>query len=140
MVDAVQKFKQLARLCLHMVTSERDEVMRMMKMFRTDLVIVISGRGRPPTIVEDCVGRAIHAEYWVNQNREEMTKFFKTKKEEMAKEKQNPEGQSKGPSGNPCQGNKHQVQYNNKRKENFNSENQKGQLQKKNNAGQVNTF
>ena len=42
-VDAVQNFKQLARLCPHMVTSEREEVRRMMKMFRTDLAVVISG-------------------------------------------------------------------------------------------------
>ncbi|XP_024018880.1 uncharacterized protein LOC112090859 [Morus notabilis] len=98
-VDAVQKFKQLARLCPHMVTSEREEV---------------------------------------NQNREERAKFFQAKKEEKAKGKQNPETQSKGPNSNPSQGNKQQGQGQNKRKGNFNPGNQKGQPQKKNNAGQVN--
>ncbi|XP_024028001.1 uncharacterized protein LOC112093555 [Morus notabilis] len=137
-VDAVQKFKQLARLCPHMVTSEREEVRRMMKMFRTDLAVVISGGGRPLATVEDCVGRAIRTEYWVNQNREERAKFFQAKKEERAKGKQNPETQSKGPNSNPGQGNKQQGQGQNKRKGNFNPGNQKGQSQKKNNAGQVN--
>jgi len=121
-----------------MVTPEREEVRRMMKMFRTDLAVVISGGGRPPVTVEDCVGRAIRAEYWVNQNREERAKFFQAKKEERAKGKQNPETQSKGPNSNPGQGNKQQGQGQNKRKGNFNPGNQKGQPQKKNNAGQVN--
>lgn len=110
----------------------------MMKMFRTDLAVVISGGGRSPVTVEDFVGRAIHAEYWVNQNREERAKFFQAKKEERAKGKQNPETQSKGPNSNPSQGNKQQGQGQNKRKGNFNLGNQKGQPQKKNNAGQVN--
>ena len=107
-------------------------------MFKTDLAVVISGGGRPPTTVEDCVGRAIRAEYWVNQNREERAKFFKAKKEERAKGKQNPEAQSKGQGSNPGQSNKQYSHVSNKRKWNRHAENQKGQPQKKISSGSGN--
>ncbi|GMN26876.1 hypothetical protein TIFTF001_046097 [Ficus carica] len=40
--EAVKKFEQLARLCPHLISSERDKVRRMMRMFRSDLAVVIS--------------------------------------------------------------------------------------------------
>ncbi|GMN34272.1 hypothetical protein TIFTF001_048342 [Ficus carica] len=61
--EAVQKFEQLA--------------------------LVINSLPYPPTTVADCVSRAIRAEYWVGQNREQRAKFFKEKKEEKAQAKQN---------------------------------------------------
>lgn len=63
MIEAVQKFKQLARLCPHMVKSDREEVQRMMKMLRTDLAIVVSSSEKPPTTVEDYISRAVRVEY-----------------------------------------------------------------------------
>ncbi|GMN74873.1 hypothetical protein TIFTF001_054469 [Ficus carica] len=61
----------------------------MMRMFRSDLAVVINSGPYPPTTVTDCVSRAIRAEYWVGQNREQRAKFFKDKKEEKAQAKQN---------------------------------------------------
>lgn len=63
MIEAVQKFKQLARLCPHMVKFDREEVQRMMKMLRTDLAIVVSNSEKPPTTVEDYISRAVRVEY-----------------------------------------------------------------------------
>ncbi|GMN33781.1 hypothetical protein TIFTF001_041958 [Ficus carica] len=57
----------------------------MMKMFRSDLVVVISSGPYPPTTVAECVSRAIRAEYWVGRNKEQRAKFFKVKKEEKLK-------------------------------------------------------
>ncbi|GMN35317.1 hypothetical protein TIFTF001_048444 [Ficus carica] len=37
-MEAVQKFEQLARLCPELVPTEREKVRRMMKMFRTDIL------------------------------------------------------------------------------------------------------
>ncbi|GMN35242.1 hypothetical protein TIFTF001_048433 [Ficus carica] len=37
--EAVKKFEQLARLCPHLISSERDKVRRMMRMFRPDLAV-----------------------------------------------------------------------------------------------------
>ncbi|GMN63837.1 hypothetical protein TIFTF001_032907 [Ficus carica] len=98
--DFVDEFKEkyfnteLARLCPHLISSERDKVRRMMRMFRSDLAVVISSGPYPPITVAECVSRAIRAEYWVGQNREQRAKFFKDKKEENAQTKQN---QTKGP-------------------------------------------
>ncbi|GMN67957.1 hypothetical protein TIFTF001_037013 [Ficus carica] len=61
----------------------------MMRMFRSDLAVVINSGPYPPTTIVDCVSRAIRAEYWVGQNREQRAKFFKDKKEEKAQAKQN---------------------------------------------------
>ncbi|GMN33286.1 hypothetical protein TIFTF001_044779 [Ficus carica] len=105
--DAVQKFEQLARLCPHVFSSERDKVRKMMKMFRSDLAVVINSGPYPPTTVADCVSRAVRAEYWVGQNREQRAKFYQEKREEKAQVKQNQakQGQTSqqkgqgGPSG-----------------------------------------
>ena len=62
-MEAVKKFEQLARLCLELVPSEIEKVRRMMKMFRTDIAEQVSVGSSPPTLVSDCVSRAIRAEY-----------------------------------------------------------------------------
>ncbi|GMN23867.1 hypothetical protein TIFTF001_047595 [Ficus carica] len=87
--EAVKKFEQLARLCPHLISSERDKVRRMMRMFRSDLEVVISSGPHPPLTVAECVSRAIRAEYWVGQNKEQRAKFFKEKREEKAQAKKN---------------------------------------------------
>ncbi|GMN70356.1 hypothetical protein TIFTF001_039401 [Ficus carica] len=105
--EAVQKFEQLARLCPHIFSSERDKVRKMTKMFRADLAVVINSGQYPPTTVADCVSRAVRAEYWVGQNREQRAKFYQEKREEKAQFKQNQvkQGQTSqqkgqgGPSG-----------------------------------------
>ena len=61
--EAVKKFEQLARLYPHLISSERDKVRKMMRMFRPDLAVVISSGPYPPTTVADCVSRVIRAEY-----------------------------------------------------------------------------
>ncbi|GMN65199.1 hypothetical protein TIFTF001_034261 [Ficus carica] len=66
--EAVKKFKQLARLCPHLISFERDKVRRMMMMFHSDLEVVISSGPYPLTIVAECVSQAIRAEYWVTKN------------------------------------------------------------------------
>ncbi|GMN72167.1 hypothetical protein TIFTF001_052802, partial [Ficus carica] len=103
--EAVQKFEQLARLCPHVFSSERDKVRKMTKMFRADLAVVINSGQYPPTTVADCVSRAVRAEYWVGQNREQRAKFYQEKREERAQFKQNQvkqgqTSQQKGRQGN----------------------------------------
>ncbi|GMN58691.1 hypothetical protein TIFTF001_027797 [Ficus carica] len=79
----------------------------MMRMFRPDLAVVISSGPHPPLTVAECVSRAIRAEYWVGQNKEQRAKFFQGKREEKAQAKQNQakQGQTSqkkgqgGPSG-----------------------------------------
>ncbi|GMN65050.1 hypothetical protein TIFTF001_034114 [Ficus carica] len=87
--EAVKKFEQLARLYPHLISSERDKVRRMMRMFCSDLAVVISSGPHPPLTVAECVSRAIQAEYWVGQNKEQRAKFFKEKREEKTQAKQN---------------------------------------------------
>ncbi|GMN19907.1 hypothetical protein TIFTF001_045256 [Ficus carica] len=69
-MEAVKKFEQLARLCPELVPSETEKVRRMMKMFRTYIYKQVSAGSSPPTLVSDCVSRAIRAEYWINQDKE----------------------------------------------------------------------
>ncbi|GMN70316.1 hypothetical protein TIFTF001_039360 [Ficus carica] len=45
-------------------------------------------RGVTPTLVSDCISRAIRAEYWINQDKEARAYIFKAKKEERAAERQ----------------------------------------------------
>ncbi|GMN19638.1 hypothetical protein TIFTF001_045216 [Ficus carica] len=87
--EAVKKFEQLARLCPHLISSKKDKVRRMMRMFRLDLAVVISSGPHPPLTVAECLSRAIRAEYWVGQNKEQRAKFFREKREEKAQAKQN---------------------------------------------------
>ncbi|GMN21387.1 hypothetical protein TIFTF001_048870 [Ficus carica] len=62
-LEAVNKFEQLARLCPELVPNEKEKVRRMMKMFRTDIAKQISAGSSPPTLVADCISRAMRAEY-----------------------------------------------------------------------------
>ncbi|GMN26062.1 hypothetical protein TIFTF001_051488 [Ficus carica] len=60
----------------------------MMKMFRTDIAKQVSAGDNLPTLVSDCVSRAIRAEYWINRDKEARAQIFKAQKEEKAVVKQ----------------------------------------------------
>ena len=64
--EAVRKFDQLARLCLTLVQTEEDRVTRLLEVFRPELTTLIETGERPPTIMADCVSRALRAKYRVN--------------------------------------------------------------------------
>ncbi|GMN31129.1 hypothetical protein TIFTF001_041545 [Ficus carica] len=83
-MEAVQKFEQLARMCPELVQTEKEKVRRMMKMFRTDIAKQVSAGDNLPTLVFDCVSRAIRAEYWINRDKEARAQIFKAQKEEKA--------------------------------------------------------
>ncbi|GMN29211.1 hypothetical protein TIFTF001_044327 [Ficus carica] len=107
-MEAVKKFEQLARLCSELVPSETEKVRRMMKMFRTDIAKQVNAGSSPPTLVSDCVSRAIRVEYWINQDKEARAQIFKAKKEEKAvvkpmQPRQNSESYPKGQISNPAQ-------------------------------------
>ncbi|GMN20606.1 hypothetical protein TIFTF001_043126 [Ficus carica] len=138
--EAVKKFEQLARLCPHLISSKRDKVRRMMRMFCSDLAVVISSGPHPPLTVAECVSRAIRAEYWVGQNKEQRAKFFKEKREEKAQAKQNQArpgqtSQQKGQGGPSGQNNINKQYGNNQQKRKWNAGGQGNQQnfpQKKN--------
>ncbi|GMN65136.1 hypothetical protein TIFTF001_034208 [Ficus carica] len=81
--DFVKEFR-LARLCPELIRNETEKVRRMMKMFRIDIAKQVSAGSSPPTLVSDCISRAIRAEYWINQDREARAQIFKAKKEDKA--------------------------------------------------------
>ena len=107
-MEAVEKFEQLARLCPNLVPDEEEKVRLMMKMFRADIAMQVSAGHSSPTTVSDCIGRAVRAEYWINRNKEARAQFFKAKKEEKAAAKvnqprQGAEANSKGQNNNSGQ-------------------------------------
>ncbi|GMN58708.1 hypothetical protein TIFTF001_027820 [Ficus carica] len=112
----------------------------MMRMFRSDLAVVISSGPHPPLTVAECVSRAIRAEYWVGQNKEQRAKFFKEKREEKAQAKQNQArpgqtSQQKGQGGPSGQNNNNKQYGNNQQKRKWNAGgqgNQQNFSQKKN--------
>ncbi|GMN33054.1 hypothetical protein TIFTF001_048241, partial [Ficus carica] len=138
-MEAVKKFEQLARLCSELVPNEKEKVRRMMKIFRTDISKQVSAGSSPPTLVSDCVSRAIRAEYWINQDKEARAQIFKARKEEKAGSKQvqprqGTEDTSKGQTSNPAQGSKQFGK--NKRRGNFTGQGpQRNYPQKRNNRG-----
>ncbi|GMN61809.1 hypothetical protein TIFTF001_030897 [Ficus carica] len=138
-MEAVKKFEQFARLCPELVPNETEKVRRMMKMFRTDIAKQVSAGSSPPTLVSDCVSRAIRAEYWINQDKEARAQIFKAKKEEKAVSKQvqprqGTEETAKGQTSNPAQSSKQSGR--NKRKGNFTGQwQQRNYPQKSNNRG-----
>ncbi|GMN70246.1 hypothetical protein TIFTF001_039289 [Ficus carica] len=79
-MEAVKKFEQLARLCPELVPNEKEKVRRMMKMFRTDISKQVSAGSSPPTLVFNCISRAIRAEYWINQDKEARAQILKREK------------------------------------------------------------
>ncbi|GMN33941.1 hypothetical protein TIFTF001_046757 [Ficus carica] len=120
-MEAINKFEQLARLCPELVPSETEKVRLMMKIFRSDIAKQVSAGDSPPTRVSDCISRAIRVEYWINRDKEERSQFFKAKKEEKATGKQtqprqNFEMNQKGQPRSFAQGSKQFGR--NKRKEN----------------------
>ncbi|GMN27046.1 hypothetical protein TIFTF001_050449 [Ficus carica] len=126
-MEAINKFEQLARLCLELVPSETEKVRLMMKMFRSDIAKQVSAGESPPTRVSDCISRAIRAEYWNNRDKKERAQFFKARKEKKAMGKQtqprqNFELNQKGQPRNFAQGSKQFGR--NKRKENSSGQSQ----------------
>ncbi|GMN34006.1 hypothetical protein TIFTF001_046764 [Ficus carica] len=120
-MEAVKKFEQLARLCPELVPNETEKVRMMMKMFRTDIAKQVSAGSSPPTLVSDCVSRAIRAEYWINRDKEARAQIFKAKKEKGAvvkqvQPRQSSETNQKGQPSSVSQGSKQFGR--NKRKEN----------------------
>ncbi|GMN57665.1 hypothetical protein TIFTF001_026767 [Ficus carica] len=139
-MEAVKKFEQLARLCPELVPSETEKVRRMMKMFWTDISKQVSVGSSPPTLVSDCVSRAIRAEYWINQDKDAGAQIFKARKEEKAVVKQIQPRQIAEPfpkdqNNNPAQSFKQFGR--NKRKGNFTGQGQqqRNYPQKRNNRG-----
>ncbi|GMN21605.1 hypothetical protein TIFTF001_040066 [Ficus carica] len=99
----------------------------------------VSAGSSPPTLVSDCVSRAIRAEYWINWDKEARAQIFKARKEEKAVAKptqprQNAEPNQKGQTSSPAQSSK---QFDrNKRKGNFTGQGQQRNFpQKRNNRG-----
>ncbi|GMN69674.1 hypothetical protein TIFTF001_038717 [Ficus carica] len=138
-LEAVKKFEQLARLCPELIPNETTQVRRMMKMFRTDIAKQVSAGSSPPTLVSDCISRAIRAEYWINQDKEARAQIFKAKKEEKAvvkqlQPRQNQEMYPKGQTNNSGQNSKQFGK--NKIKGNATGQSQQRNYpQKKNNRG-----
>ncbi|GMN20944.1 hypothetical protein TIFTF001_047200 [Ficus carica] len=71
--EAVKNFEQLARLCPHLISSERDKIRRMMRMFRSDLAVVISSGPHPPLTVAECEKREEKAQAKQNQAKQGQT-------------------------------------------------------------------
>ncbi|GMN33190.1 hypothetical protein TIFTF001_041847, partial [Ficus carica] len=99
----------------------------------------VSAGSSPPTLVSDCISRAIRAEYWINQDKEARAQIFKARKEEKAvvkqtQPRQNSESKQKGQTSSPAQSSKHFGR--NKRKGNFTGQGQQiNYPQKRNNRG-----
>ncbi|KAL5578516.1 hypothetical protein UlMin_020215 [Ulmus minor] len=79
-IEAVNKFEQLSRVCPHMLRTEEDRLKRMMDMFKPDIALAIESEGSPPTTVARCVERAVRIEYRMAQVKEERNKYFEAKR------------------------------------------------------------
>ncbi|KAL5553903.1 hypothetical protein UlMin_041305 [Ulmus minor] len=79
-IEAVNKFEQLSRVCPHMLRTEEDRLKRMMDMFKPDIALAIESGGIPPTTVARCVERAVRIEYRMAQVKEERNKYFEAKR------------------------------------------------------------
>ncbi|KAL5549894.1 hypothetical protein UlMin_000070 [Ulmus minor] len=91
-VEAVNKFEQLSRLCPFMVRTEEERLRHMMGMFRKDIALAIESGGSPPTTVAKCVERAIRIEYRMAQLKEERAQNFEARRNQR---KEGTEGQNK---------------------------------------------
>ncbi|GMN71533.1 hypothetical protein TIFTF001_052695 [Ficus carica] len=138
-LEAVKKFEQLAHLCPELVPNESEKVRMMMKMFRNDIAKQISAGSNPPTLVSDCIGQAIRAEYRINQDKEARIQILKAKKEnkdtvKQLQPRQNLKLYSKGQTSNSAQ--KFKQLGKNKKRKNATSQGQQGNYpQKKTNRG-----
>ncbi|KAL5549153.1 hypothetical protein UlMin_004384 [Ulmus minor] len=79
-IEAVNKFEPLSRLCPFMVRIEENRLKRIMDMFRPDIALAIESGGSPPTTVARCVERAIRIEYRMAQAKEKRNKYFEAKR------------------------------------------------------------
>ena len=75
-IEAINKFEQLSRLCPFMVRIEEDRLKRMIDMFRSDIALAIESGGSPPTTVARCIERAVQIEYRMAQVKEEKKQVF----------------------------------------------------------------
>ena len=138
-LEAVKKFEQLARLCSELVPNEMEKVRRMIKMFRTDIAQQVSAGSSPPTLVANCISRAIRVKYWINQDKEVRAQIYKVKKEEKAvlkqsRPKQIQEFHLKGQTSNSVQNSK-QFRRNKRKGNASNQGQQRNYPQKKNIQG-----
>ncbi|KAL5569806.1 hypothetical protein UlMin_026381 [Ulmus minor] len=79
-IEAVNKFEQLSRLCPSMIRTEEDKLRRIMDMLRPDITLAIESGGSPPRTVAKCVERAIRIEYRMAQVKEEKNKYYEAKR------------------------------------------------------------
>ncbi|KAL5542424.1 hypothetical protein UlMin_010134 [Ulmus minor] len=79
-IDAVNKFEQLSRLCPSMIRTEEDKLRRIMDMLQPDITLAIESGGSPPRTVAKCVERAICIEYRMTQVKEEKNKYYEAKR------------------------------------------------------------
>ena len=79
-IEAVNKFEQLSRLCPSMVKTEEDKLRRLMNMFWLDIALAIESGGSPPILVARCVQRDIRIEYRMAQVKEEKNKYYEAKR------------------------------------------------------------
>ncbi|KAL5538583.1 hypothetical protein UlMin_045492 [Ulmus minor] len=105
-IEAVNKFEQLSRVCPHMLRTEEDRLKQMMDMFKPDIALAIESGGSPPTTVARCVERALRIEYRMAKVKEERNKYFEAKRNQR---KEGTEGQARNsnrgskPGGKPNQ-------------------------------------
>ncbi|KAL5572377.1 hypothetical protein UlMin_021974 [Ulmus minor] len=91
-IDAVNKFEQLSRLCPSMIRTEEDKLRRIMDMLRPDITLAIESGRSPPHTVAKCVERAIRIEYRMAQVKEEKKKYYEAKRNQL---KEGSESQNK---------------------------------------------
>ncbi|GMN26645.1 hypothetical protein TIFTF001_044020 [Ficus carica] len=115
----------------------------MMKMFRSDIAKQVSAGSNPPTLVSDCIGQAIRAEYQINQDKEARIQILKAKKEnkdatKQLQPRQNLKLHSKGQTSKSAR--KFKQLGKNKKRKNATSQSQQGNYpQKKTNRGGADT-
>ena len=91
-IEAVNKFEQLSRLCPSMVRTEEDKLRWLMDMFRPDIALAIENGRSPPHTVARCVERAIGIKYIMAQVKEKKNKYYEAKRNQR---KEGSEGQAK---------------------------------------------
>ena len=99
-IEAINKFEQLSRLCPFMVRTEEDKLRRLMDMFRPDIALAIESGGSPPRTVARCVERAIRIEYRMAQVKEEKNMYYEAKRNQR---KEGSKSQARTSTGGPNQ-------------------------------------